>query len=162
MVIAEWEGGCACRSIRYRLEKSPLVVHCCHCTWCQKETGSAFALIAMIETNLLTLLSSERPRILATQSGSGRGQAAAHCPNCVSVLWSTFAIDRDLFTWIRVGTLDDPSKAPPSVHIYTRSKLPWVVLDASVPVREVYYDREEVWSKSSLERHEKLVKQVST
>jgi len=50
------EGGCTCRAVRYRMTSAPLFVHCCHCRWCQRETGAAFALNAMIESDRVVLL----------------------------------------------------------------------------------------------------------
>src|SRR3546814_1969125 len=84
------EGGCDCRFVRYRLESKPLFVHCCHCRWCQRETGSAFALNAMIESDRMTLLSAA-PAIVDTPSNSGKGQKIARCPRCRIVLWSHYA-----------------------------------------------------------------------
>lgn len=54
-----FEGGRACGAVRYRLEREPLIVHCCHCTRCQTETGSAFALNAVIEASAVQLLAAQ-------------------------------------------------------------------------------------------------------
>jgi hypothetical protein len=67
------EGGCDCRTIRYRMETAPLYVHCCHCRWCQRESGASFALNAMIETDRVTLL-ADTPETVDTPSASGKGQ----------------------------------------------------------------------------------------
>ena len=48
-------GGCTCRGVRYRMMSEPLFVHCCHCRWCQRETGTAFALNALIEAERVTV-----------------------------------------------------------------------------------------------------------
>jgi hypothetical protein len=53
------EGGCTCGAVRYRLKARPLFVHCCHCTWCQRETGSAFAVNAFIEASQVELLNGK-------------------------------------------------------------------------------------------------------
>ena len=45
------EGGCACGAVRYRLTSAPMFVHCCHCRDCQRQTGSAFVLNALIEAD---------------------------------------------------------------------------------------------------------------
>jgi Glutathione-dependent formaldehyde-activating enzyme len=58
-------GGCDCRRVRYQLEGPPLFVHCCHCRWCQRETGASFALNAMIEADGVTLLGAE-PEVVNT------------------------------------------------------------------------------------------------
>ena len=76
-----FEGGCTCRHVRYRINARPLFVHCCHCTWCQRETGSAFALNAMIEADRVELTSGEVEPV-DTPSASGKGQKIWRCPEC--------------------------------------------------------------------------------
>jgi hypothetical protein len=149
-------GGCACRAVRYRMETRPLFVHCCHCRWCQRETGAAFALNAMIEADRVTLLAGE-PEIVDTPSESGRGQKVARCPKCRIAVWSHYAGAGPAVSFIRVGTLDAPDHLPPDIHIFTASKQPWVVLPAGVPAVPEYYDRNEHWPKESLARRETLV-----
>ena len=147
------EGGCDCRYIRYRLSSSPLVVHCCHCRWCQRETGSTFALNAYIEAERVVHIGAE-PELVATPSESGDGQDIARCPKCKIAVWSNY--DSPDFRFVRVGTLDSPDRLPPDVHIYTASKQPWLVLPQGIPVKESYYRYEELWSKESLERLERV------
>lgn len=159
----EWQpadGGCPCKNIRYRLERPPLIVHCCHCRWCQKESGSAFALNAMIEAKFVTLTSSSQPVAVMTPSESGKGQKMSRCPTCHFVVWSNYGDSGELVRFVRVGTLDDPSIAPPNVHIYTVTKQPWVKLDDSLPIKEEYYVAKEVWPQSSLDRREELIKSL--
>ena len=151
------EGGCTCRAVRYQLTSVPLFVHCCHCRWCQRETGTAFALNAMIESDRLVLLGSGGPEIIHTPSNSGKGQKIHRCPTCKIAVWSNYAGAGDAVAFVRVGTLDDPDRFPPDIHIYTQSKQPWVVLSPNVPAVEEYYDREQYWPKESLERRRTLL-----
>jgi len=158
--LQDWspaEGGCSCGTIRYRLENSPLVVHCCHCTFCQRESTSAFALNAMIETKFVKLLSTEKPVAISIPTASGAKQHMHHCPKCQMVVWSNYGDAGDVVRYVRVGTLDDPSTTPPNIHIFTSTKQPWVILGDDLPVKEEYYQREEIWSKASMERREKLI-----
>src|SRR5262249_7683836 len=111
------EGGCTCGAVRYRLAAEPLFVHCCHCRWCQRETGAAFALNAMIEADRVVLLNGEI-EIVPTPSKSGKGQKIARCPNCRVALWSNYAGAGDAVRFVRVGTLDDPDALPPDIHIF--------------------------------------------
>lgn len=77
------DGGCACGNIRYRLHRAPLVVHCCHCTACQRETGGAFAINAVIETEHVELLSSAAPYVpgpKADADGKPAGPALVKSP----------------------------------------------------------------------------------
>src|SRR5438309_3877983 len=83
------EGHCTCGAVRYRMTSKPLFVHCCHCTWCQRETGASFALNAMIEADRVILLKGE-PEVVNTPSNSGKGQRIARCPSCRIASWSNY------------------------------------------------------------------------
>ena len=150
------EGGCTCRAIRYQLISAPLFVHCCHCRWCQRETGSSFALNALIEADRVVLLKGE-PEVVATPSNSGKGQKIVRCPTCRIALWSNYAGAGDALRFVRVGTLDDPDRLPPDIHIFTASKQPWVVLPEGTPAVAEYYDRDRYWPQDSLERRRTLL-----
>jgi hypothetical protein len=150
------EGGCTCRAVRFRMTTAPLFIHCCHCRWCQRETGAAFALNAMIETDRVTLLSGI-PETIDTPSASGKGQKIARCPKCKIAVWSHYAGLGDKAAFVRVGTLDNPDALPPGVHIFTMSKQPWVVLDPAVPAFSEFYDRQTLWPADSLARREALL-----
>lgn len=150
------EGGCTCRTIRFLLTSKPLFVHCCHCRWCQRETGTAFALNAMIEADRVILLNGE-PQVVNTPSNSGKGQKIVRCPNCFIAVWSNYAGAGDAIRFVRVGTLDDPDRLPPNIHIYTLSKQPWVVLPANIPAVPEYYDRKQYWPQESLDRRRALL-----
>jgi len=154
-VSRDCEGGCACRHVRYRLSPPPLIVHCCHCRWCQRESGAAFALNALIESDRLQLLSGHAD-LVTTPSASGKGQQIARCPVCRVALWSHYAGSGDRVSFVRVGTFDEPDRFPPDVHIYTESKQPWVVLPPGARAFSQYYKSREVWSAQSLERREAL------
>jgi hypothetical protein len=149
------DGGCTCRFVRYRMSAPPLIVHCCHCRWCQRETGAAFALNAMIEAERVTILEGE-VEVVATPSASGRGQRISRCPRCRVAVWSNYAGSGDAIRFVRVGTLDEPDRLPPDVHIFTASKQPWVILPPQVPAVPEYYKAAEIWSAESLERRERV------
>ena len=144
-------GGCTCRALRYSLSSKPLFVHCCHCRWCQRETGSAFAINAMIEAGRVDLLCGE-PEVILTPSNSGKGQKIARCPECRVAVWSNYSGAGDLVRFVRVGTLDHPELLPPDIHIFTSSKLPWVILPKDKPVMQEYYNLKEYWPEESIER----------
>jgi hypothetical protein len=147
-------GGCDCRQVRYRMESAPLFVHCCHCRWCQRETGSAFVLNAFIEADRVTLLGDE-PEVVLNPSESGRGQKIARCPICRIAVWSSYS--NPLYRFIRVGTLDTPDVLPPDIHIFTASKQPWVLLPPGVPAMSEYYDLNQYWPAESLARRQILI-----
>jgi hypothetical protein len=138
---------------------APLVVHCCHCRWCQRETGSAFALNAVIESEWLIDLAAA-PVLIDTPSASGEGQQIARCPHCKVALWSHYAGAGPLVKFVRVGTLDEPDHLPPDIHIFTASRQPWVVLPAEARTVPEYYERDQVWSAESLARREVLRQRI--
>ena len=147
------EGGCDCRAVRYQMTSKPLFVHCCHCRWCQRETGTAFALNALIESDRVVLLSGT-PELVNTPSNSGKGQMIARCPQCKIALWSNYGGRGDITRFVRVGTLDNPDALPPDIHIFTLSKQPWVILPPGTPAMHEYYDRKIYWPKESNERYD--------
>ena len=144
------EGGCACNSVRYRLDSAPMFVHCCHCRDCQRQTGSAFAINALIESDRITILSGE-PKPIAVPTDSGRPHHIYRCPGCGAAVWSEYG-GRSALRFVRAGTLDDPAAFAPDVHIYVRSKLPWVSLPEGIPAFDAYYDARQLWPAASLER----------
>jgi hypothetical protein len=153
------EGGCACGSVRYRLTDEPLFVHCCHCLNCQQQTGSAFVINVLIETDRVELLAGE-PTAVDVPRDNGSAQRIYRCPDCQVAVYSQYTWPQLRF--VRAGTLDDPSSISPDVHIFTRSKLPWVELPPDVPAFEIYYDRETLWPAASNARIEALIAQQSS
>jgi hypothetical protein len=149
------DGGCTCRAVRYRMSSAPLFVHCCHCRWCQRETGTAFALNALIEADRVVVLEGS-PEVVNTPSNSGKGQKIARCPHCRIALWSNYAGAGDRLRFVRVGTLDAPDRLPPDIHIFTASKQPWVVLPSGTPAVPQYYRSADLWPEASLVRRRAL------
>ena len=152
-----FDGQCTCGFVRYRMTSRPLFVNCCHCTWCQRESGSAFAINAMIEADRVQVTAGEPVRV-DTPSNSGKGQKITRCPKCHVALWSNYAGAVDAVRFVRVGTLNEPGRMPPDIHIFTSTKQPWVVLPPGMPAMEEYYDRKKYWPKESLERREAMLK----
>jgi hypothetical protein len=148
------EGGCGCGAVRYRLTSEPLFVHCCHCLNCQRQTGSAFAINVLIEADRVELLSGE-PQPVSVPRNSGKKQKIWRCPTCQIAVFSQYT--RAQIRFVRAGTLDDPAAVAPDVHIFARSKLPWVALPESVPAFSVYYDTNKLWPAASLERLEAVL-----
>jgi hypothetical protein len=144
------EGGCSCRTIRYRLTTAPMIVHCCHCTWCQRETGSAFAVNAVYEADRVEQLAGEPERVV-TPSASGRGQPTYRCPTCRIAVWSNYSAG-PIVRFVRVGTLDRPALLPPDLHIFTSTKQPWVVLPAGAHAYPEYYELADEWPAESIAR----------
>jgi hypothetical protein len=150
------EGGCACGSVRYELTGEPLFVHCCHCLNCQRQTGSAFVINVLIETDRVELLAGE-PEAVDVPRDGGSIQRIYRCPDCHVAVFSHYGWPELRF--VRAGTLDAPSSVAPDIHIFTRSKLPWVTLPPDVPAVEIYYDRKELWPIASNERLDAVIAQ---
>lgn len=149
------EGGCACGSVRYRLRSGPMIVHCCHCRDCQRQTGSAFVINALIETDRIDVAHGD-PQPVRMPTDSGRPHDIYRCPACRTAVWSDYG-GRPKLRFVRVGTLDEPQALPPDVHIYTRSKLPWVGLPQGARTFEVYYDMQREWTPEALERRRAIL-----
>ena len=152
MMSEAYEGGCSCGAVRFRLTSPPMFVHCCHCLDCQRQTGSAFVINALIETDRIKLLSGA-PEPVSMPTDSGRPHDIYRCPHCRVAVWSDYG-RRPYLRFVRVGTLDDPSAIAPDVHIYTRSKVPWVALPANVPAFAEYYDMKTLWPPEALARRQ--------
>jgi hypothetical protein len=150
-VSALREGGCSCGAVRYRLTSEPLFTHCCHCLNCQRQTGSAFVINLLIEADRFELLAGELQPVDVPRD-DGSSQRIFRCPNCQVAVFSEYGPPEVRF--VRAGTLDRPSEVAPDVHIYTRSKLPWITLPDSMPAFEEYYDMRALWPAASLERLE--------
>jgi hypothetical protein len=151
-----FDGGCTCRFVRYRMTTKPLFVHCCHCRWCQRETGASFALNALIEADRVQLLQGG-VEVIDTPSNSGKGQKISRCPRCRIALWSNYGGAGDAVRFVRVGTLDEPDHFPPDIHIFTASKQSWIVLPPNILAVAEYYKASELWPKESLERRAVLL-----
>ena len=146
-----FEGGCSCRKLRYSVNNSPLIVHACHCRQCQRVTGSAFVMNALVEKSQVEILSGD----IAKYCFPDTCHTAYFCPECATYVWSEYKSGRFDDCWfIRVGTLDEPDRLPPGVHIFTESKQPWVSIPEEAPRFERFYPVKEVWEKSSINRME--------
>ena len=143
------EGGCACGEVRYRLTSEPLFVHCCHCLNCQRQTGSAFVINLLIESARVEVVAGE-PQPFDTPRDDGSAQRIFRCPSCQVAVFSEYGWPELWF--VRGGTLDEPSAATPDVHIFARSKVPWLTLPDDTPVVDVYYDSRTLWPVASVER----------
>jgi hypothetical protein len=135
-----------CGAVRYRLASEPLVVHCCHCLHCQRQTGSAFVVNIVIEADRVELLQGEPVPVDVPREPENGVQTVFRCPTCQVAVYSIYT--SPAYRFVRAGTLDDPSAIEPDVHIFTRSKLPWVQLPDGVPAFEVFYpDRTQIWRR---------------
>ena len=152
---AERSGSCCCRAVRYRLLAEPMFVHCCHCTDCQRHTGSAFAINALIETSRIELLAGA-PEPVSMPTESGRPHDIYRCPTCKVAVWSDYG-RRPALRFVRVSTLDDQHAIKPDVHIYVRSKVPWVRLPEDARTFEAFYKIEEEWPAESLARRKAIL-----
>lgn len=152
MAEANLSGSCFCGSIRYRLARRPMFVHCCHCRDCQRQTGGPFVVNALIERGCVELEDgSQAPVRVTVGTDSGRHHDIYRCAQCQSALWSDYG-RRGVMVFVRVMTLDCGHDIEPDVHIFTRSKLPWLPLPPGARSFDAYYDMQREWPKQSLAR----------
>ncbi|KAF2651781.1 hypothetical protein K491DRAFT_719512 [Lophiostoma macrostomum CBS 122681] len=157
-------GHCTCKTITYSLLAPPLVTNCCHCTWCQRETGSAFVINCCIESSNFKITSDTSPTLVELPSESGKGQLVARCPNCFVALYSHYPSTERWTTYVRAGTLAEGSrqKISPEVHVFAPNKVQWLDLsgekERGVPLYDEFYQKEDVWREASLERWQLLTK----
>jgi len=130
-----------------------MYVHCCHCRMCQRQSGAAFALNALIEVDRVRHHSGKLETI-EMPSDKPQGQKISRCPDCKTALWSQYPGSGPEFYYVRVGTLENPDACPPDIHIFTESKQPWVNLTGDTPVVEQFYDRDEMWPEESKKRRD--------
>ena len=142
-------GRCACGCIRYELLDNPMFVHCCHCDDCQRLTGSAFVLNAIIETQAIKLIRG-KPLTVPVPRENG-AHDIYRCPKCQTALWSEYGRKTNL-RFVRVGTLDEPGTLKPDVHIYTRYKAKWLKLPKRTPCFRDYYNTKKLWPEASFTR----------
>ena len=154
-----FDGGCTCGHVRYRLTGKPMIVHACHCRGCQRETGTAHALNAVYEADRVVHTANE-PEIIDTPSASGKGQRIARCPRCKVAVWSNYPQAGPIVRFVRVGTMDDPDRCPPDIHIFTSSKQPWVTLPPGARAVPEFYDLDEVWTGEAKERRRVMREQA--
>lgn len=145
-------GRCGCGHVNFSLSSAPIVVNCCHCRFCQRLGGSAFAVNAMIETNRVTLIGTGMPIAVHTPSALPGGQRVHRCPQCFGQLWSHHSLLGAAIAIVRVGTLDEPDRLPPDVHCYTESKQPWVIVPAGVPAFAQGYEPSAAWAPAAQQR----------
>ena len=140
---------CACAAVRYRLTTTPMFVHCCHCLDCQRQTGSAFVIYALIETARLQIEGAE-PERFEMPTDSGRAHGIYSCQSCGIAVWSEYG---GLGTWVRArGNARRPA-APGARRAHLRAvEVPWVTLPEGVPAFEGYYDALKLWPPESLAR----------
>ena len=148
-------GRCSCGAVNYHLSSEPMFVHCCHCHDCQRLSGSAYLLNALIETDRVAVVGELTEVHLQTPSGGGK--VVKRCAACGDAIFSHYLIRGSSIAFVRVGTLDDPAACPPNVQIFTESRQPWVPLSSDIPEFEAFYDFNELWPEESLQRRRKVV-----
>lgn len=129
-----FEGGCHCGRLRFRMTQEPIFVNGCHCVDCQRLTGSAFAVNAMIEADHVVPLGEAWAP--ADLSGDGDGSRAWRCSACGVLLYAEHPFFGNTMRFVRVGTLDEGRRFAPDAHFFVRSKHPWVEIPPGVPRHE--------------------------
>lgn len=128
------EGGCQCGSVRYRLEGETVALAVCHCTECQRQSGSAFGMSLIVRSASFRLLSGELGTF-TRPCDSGRTLECAFCTGCGTRIYHRGTFMQDVVS-IKPGTLDDTSRLAPTLHVWTKRKQPWVLVPEGVRTYE--------------------------
>lgn len=147
----KFKGGCFCKAVRYELQDAPMFVNCCHCTECQNQTGSAFVINAIIETDKIKFRGKIERYAMSPKGGSPHD--IYRCKKCKVAVWSDYG-RRPWVRFVRVGTLDNPRELKPDAHIFVRSKQTWVKIPKNQPSFKIYYEMKKLWPKKSLLRRD--------
>ena len=145
------KGRCTCGAIRYALTAKPLIVHACHCLDCQRITGGPFVINMWIEAKHVKATGAE-PQSFRLKGGTGKRHDVFFCGACGTYVWSRYQVVPGDCLFVRAGTLDDPSAVQPDVHIFTRSKVPWLALPEGARTFASFYKPDRVWPAESLAR----------
>ena len=122
------EGGCLCGKVRYTIDAEPAFIGVCHCTDCQKFTGSAFSTVIAVPPSSLKVTGTLKT---FTKAGdTGKPIHRRFCPECGSGIVDEAVALPDM-VMVNVGTLDDPSWVKPGAEVYCDSAQPWVQLGGS-------------------------------
>jgi len=127
-------GGCQCRAVRYAITEPPLTLYACHCTDCQKQSASAFALSMVVPRSAMAVIAGE-PREWVRRNEAGRLSSCMFCGNCGARLFHNPHANTQV-TIVKPGTLDDTSWLHPVGHIWTRSAQTWF----DIPADSVNYE----------------------
>jgi hypothetical protein len=147
-----FDGQCFCGRVRYRMQGRPMFIHCCHCRDCQQQSGSAFVVNGLIEAERIKPMEGA-PKPVSMRTDSGHPHDIYRCEACQSALWSDYG-GRTWLRFVRMATLDRAGEFVPDVHIFTRSKLPWVVLPEGARAFQEYYSTKAEWPEESIARRE--------
>lgn len=125
------EGGCQCGAVRYRVEGEPIAVGVCHCTECQRQSGSAFGMSLIVRKKAFQLLCGDL-KLFNRTAASGRLVACAFCPECGTRIYHEPRYLEGVLN-VKPGTLDDTSFLQPTVQVWTMRRHPWVGLPSDIP-----------------------------
>ena len=132
-------GRCVCGAIRYEISREPLRVYACHCKDCQRFTGSAFAIGVVVPSEAFQLTGPETRLVPNGITEGGRLKRLSACPECGTRLFGDLRPDwlyKGMVRAVLGGTLDDTSWLRPTIHVWTRSAQPWVILPDGSTVYE--------------------------
>lgn len=150
----ELTGRCACGAVTYRITDAPLFTHACHCTDCQRTTGSAFVVHLVLAEPDFEIEGETRMAIVP--SGSGHGCELHSCATCATYIWVRYLYHKVPVIAVRGGTLDDKAAATPQAHIFARSMQPWLKLADGAPQFAEMFVRDELWPAESVHKYDTL------
>lgn len=127
-------GACQCRAVRYEISQEPLTIYACHCTDCQRQSGSAFSLSMIVPREAVTIVAGQ-PKEWIRRTESGRLVSCLLCGDCGSRLYHNPKTN-EAITIVKSGTLDESRGLDPVGHIWTRSAQSWF----PIPTDSIRYE----------------------
>lgn len=130
------KGGCQCGAVRYEIHADPIMIYACHCTICQRQSGSAFGMAVVFDASRFTTAGAELAHFV--RQGHGRQFRCYFCPQCGTRLYHQWFAEAGDFPFFNVkpGTLDDTGWIEPGCHVWTRHAQPWIRFSAEDVVFE--------------------------
>ena len=134
MPANKYSGGCQCGAIRYDILGAPELLLACHCTDCQRQSGSAFGMTLVVSEEDFQLTKGD-VKTYSLKSAAGRPKLGAFCPNCGTRIYHKPEWRKGMVS-VKPGTLDDTSGLKPTLHLWTSSKQPWITISEGVEAYE--------------------------
>ncbi|MCJ8191883.1 GFA family protein [Sphingomicrobium aestuariivivum] len=146
---AKRRGRCACGKVEVEVTGAPIITHACHCSYCQRESGSAFGLNCLYEAGRVAITGPVET--VVTGSESGKDQWILRCKHCHVAVSGHYHHTREKIHFVRAGVLGDRTVRP-DCHIHASAKMDWVGLDPDIPAFEGFYDARTFWTDEQMAR----------
>lgn len=128
-------GSCHCGNIAYEADLDTEKVGICHCTDCQRLSGTAFRTVAMVDAQSFKIQKGKLKTYIKT-GDSGNRRAQTFCSDCGAHIYATSADEEPRVLNLRVGTINQSAELAPKFQLWGRSALPWIDEIANIPIQD--------------------------